>query len=343
MITGWCDMWRKLLGGCILLLVVEFFSCSSGIKLQFQKPAGKQYIGIRQLVIAPCEGKDDAKLICNYLTSLLKQNDYLFLCDRNQFSTALEQIQLTYEKIKQLDSINQYAILPNVDAIVFSELKSIEILPDELGVEKVEKSVWTGEYERDQNGQIIEEMSPSGEKLRKKKIKFEMVNQHFRVRSAKMSVNFQLIDLKKGTSLFSQDLIENYTSGKIIKEESQPIPTDDEIKRTLAQNIVVKFLGYVEPKRITVKRSIEKGTALIDSGAVYAKTGRWLQAQEIWSEAEKAFPTDARIYYNLGLAAEAQGDYNAAEIYYKKAALLNAKKKLYEKAVKNIRKVWQEK
>ena len=336
-------MWRKLLWLSILLFFVEFFSCASGIKLQFQKPAGKQYVGIRQLVVAPCEGKDDVKLICDYLTSLLKQSDYFFVFDRNQFSSALDQINLTYEKIKQLDSLSQYAILPNVDAIIYSELKSIEILPDELGVEQVQKSVWTGEYERDQNGQIIEEIGPDGEKQRKKKIKLEMVDQHFRVRNAKMSANFELIDLKKGASLFSQDLIENYTSGKIIKEESQPIPTDDEVKRTLAQNIVAKFLGYVAPKKITVKRKIEKGTALIDSGAVYAKAGNWSQAQETWSEAEQAFPIDARIYYNLGLAAEAQGDFDSAQTYYQKAVLLNPKKKLYQKAAENINKVWQEK
>lgn len=336
-------MVRKFLGVVIFLFFVDFFFCSSGIKLQFQKPAEKRYIGIRRLVIAPCEGSDDAVLICNNLTSRLKQTDYFFLFDRNNFSTALEQHQLSYEKIKQLDSLSQAAKFLDVDGIIFSELKSIEILPDEQGVEPVVKSVWTGEYERDENGQIIEETSPTGEKVKKKKIKLQTVDQHFRIRNAKMNVSFQLIDIEKNTSILAQDLIENYTSGKIIKEESQQIPTDDEIKRILAQNIVDRFFSKIQPQKITTKRLLEKGTTLIDSGAVYAKAGRWNQAQEVWKEAEKAFPTDARILYNLGLAAEAQGDYTTAEIYYKKAVLLNPKKKLYQKAGQNIRKVWQEK
>lgn len=336
-------MWRKLLGGVILLFFVDFFSCSSRIKLQFQQPAGKLMVGMRRLVIAPCESSGDATLVCNCLTSRLKEREYFLLFDSNKFGAALEQNQLTYENIKQLDSLSQFAKLLTVDGIIFSELKSIEIQPDEQGIEQVKKTVWTGEYERDQNGQVIEEISPTGEPVRKKKFKLQTVDQHFRVRNARLVIKFQLISLEKGAMVFSQELTENFTSGKIIKEESQLVPTDDEIKRTLVQNVVVRFLDRITPNPIFVKRRIEKGIALIDSGAVYAKAGRWRAAQEIWMEAEQAFPTDARIHYNLGLAAEAQGDYRAAEIYYKKAVLLNPKNKLYQQAVQNIRKVWQEK
>jgi hypothetical protein len=336
-------MWRKILGVVILLFFVDFFSCSSGIKLQFHQPVGKPLIGIRKLVIAPGEGSNDVALVCSYLTSRLKQHDYFLLFDSNKFSLSLEQNQLTYENVKQLDSLSRIVKLEGVDGIIFSELKSLEIPPDEPGIEQVKKSVWTGEYERDQNGQIIEELSPTGEAIKKKKFKLQTVDQHFKIRNARLIVSFQLIDLKKGSVIFSQELTTNYTSGKIIKEEEQPVPTDNDIKRLLAQNVVDELLGKIEPRSIIVKRPLEKGIALIDSGAVHAQAGRWSQAQQVWHEAEELFPTDARIYYNLGLAAEAQGDYKAAEIYYKKAALLNPGKKLYQKAMNNIRKVWQKK
>jgi len=336
-------MKRKLFGVVILLFFVDFFSCSSGIKLQFQQPKTRELIEIRRLVIAPCEGNNDAGLVCDYLNSRLEQSKYFILSDRNLFNAALEQNQLTYENIKQLDSLSFDVRFLDADAIVFSELKSIENLPDEQGTEAIEKSVWTGEYERDTNGQIIEEISATGETIRKKKFKLQTVDQHFRIRNAKLHVEFRFIDLKKKTLIFSQELAENYTSGKIIKEESQPIPTDDEIKRILVQNIVDRFLGKIKPGNITVKRPIETGTALLDSGVVHAKADRWRQAQAIWNEAEKAFPMDARIYYNRGLAAEAQGDYSSAEIYYQKAVLLDPEKKLYQKAVNNIRTVWQKK
>lgn len=343
MLKGWCAMRRKVYTIINFLFFVNFFYCSSGIKLQFQQPAGKQLIGIKRIAIAPCEGSDDAVLICDYLSSRLKQKDYFLLFDRNKFSIALEQHQLTYKKIKQLDSLSQFAKLLAVDGIIFSELKSIEISPDEQGIEQVEKSVWTGEYERDVNGQIIEEITPGGEKIKKKKYKLQMVDQHFRIRKARISVSFQLINLNAGKYIFSEDLIENYSSDKIIKEESQHIPTDDEIKRTLSFKIVDKIFNKIAPNSITKKRVIETGTALIDSGAVHAKEGRWSRAKEFWNEAQKLFPTDAKAYYNLGLAVEAQGDFKSAEIYYKQAVLINPKKKLYQKAVENIKKIWQEK
>ena len=343
MMKGWCEMWRKLFRVIFLLFFVVFFFCSSGIKLQFQKPAERKFVGIKSLVIAPAPGGKDAALVYEYLNKSLGGSDYFILSDRNKFNAALEQNQLTYENIRQLDSLGQNAKFLEVDAIVFSDLKSIEIMPDEQGVEPVEKSVWTGEYERDENGQVIEEISENGEKTRKKKFKIETVDQNFRIRNATIRVDFQLIDIKKYSAIFSQQLSENYSSGKIIKEELQPIPTDDEIKRILAQRIVSNYLKKIEPQRITVKRSIEQGTALIDSGAVFAKAAQWNMAQQVWNEAERISPTDAKIYYNLGLAAEALGDYKSAEIYYLKASVLNPEKKLYQKSVQNIKQVWQEK
>lgn len=336
-------MWRKLLGAFFLLFFVVFFSCASGIKLQFQRPIDNKFIGIKSLVIAPVQTGDDAVLVYDYLNQLLKNSDYFTLFDRNNFSAVLEQNQLSYENIKQLDSLGRTARFLDVDAIIFSELKSIQIMPDEQGVEPVEKSVWTGEYERDENGQVIEEISETGEKIRKKKFKTETVDHHFRIRNATLSLDFQLIDLKKYSKIFSRQLIENYTSGKIIKEEAQPIPANDEIKRILTQRVVANFLKNIEPQQITVRRPIEQGTALIDSGTVFARAARWSLARQVWNEAEKASPTDARVYYNLGLAAEAQGDYKAAEIYYMKASVLNPEKKLYQKSAQNIKQVWQEK
>ena len=336
-------MWRKILAAVILIIIGDFFSCSSGVKLQFQQPGQDHLIGIKRLVIAPCDGADEAGLLCNFLTTLIKQTDYFELFDSNKFSAALEQEQLSYEKIKQAGLNSQVGKLLNVNGVIFSELKSLEISADEQGVEKVEKNVWTGEYERDANGTIIEELSPTGEKTKKKKYKHQLVDQHYRFRKAKIEASFQLVNLQQGSSIVTRELTENYVSDKIIREENQKAPSDDEIKNTIALNIVQKFFDEIAPKAITVKRVIEMGTALIDSGAIYAKTGQWNRAREYWDQAQKVYPADARVLYNMGLAFEAQGDYKSAVIYYKKASLLNPKKKLYQQAVQNLGNMWQKK
>lgn len=334
-------MWRRFFLAVLVVYLVTLLACAAGVKLQFQQPAKEHLRGIKRMVVAPGSGSEEALILSNSIITLLNQTDYFQLYDRNKFSVALEQNHLTYEKVKLADSLHQIGKLLQVDGIIFSELKNLELLPDEQGVEKVEKSVWTGEYERDQTGNIIEEVSPTGEEVKKKKYKIQPVEQHFRFRKAKIGAAFQLIDLKRGASILSRELTENYISDKLVKEESHRIPPDDEIKNRLIVKMVQNFFREIAPRTVSIRRTIEKGIALIDSGAIHARAGRWNRAQEFWDQAQKVHPTDARVYYDLGLACEAQGDYEAAEIYYKKASLLNPKKKLYQKASENIRRMWQ--
>ena len=327
----------------ILLFIVNILACSSRIKLQFHQPNKAELVGIKRLVVAPCEGDENASLLCDFLKNAIVQTDYFELYDNDGFSLALQQHQLSYENIKQGDSLGQVGKLLNVNGVIFSELMALEILPDELGVDQVEKSVWTGEYERDENGEIIEAVSPTGERTKKKKFKLQKVDQHYRIRKAKIDARFQLVDLQKSVSIMTKELKEGFISEKFIQEENQKAPSDDEIKNKLAMKVAQLFFNEIVPKKIKVKRAIESGIAIADSGVVYAKNDQWKKARAWWLQAEKVNPTDARIQYNLGLVSEALGDYKYAEMYYKKASLLNPKKKLYQKAVQNLRKRWQDK
>lgn len=336
-------MRRRIFVILFLMFIVNLLVCSSRIKLQFQQPAKKDLIGFKRLVVAPCDGTEEAGLLCGFLTEMIEQADYFELFDRNKFTMALDQNQLTYEKIKQADSLVQIGNLLNVNGIIFSELKSLEILRDLEGVDKVEKMVWTGEYERDQHGEIIEEESESGEIIKKKKFKLETVDHHYRIRRAKIETNFQLIDLQKGASIIAQQLVDSLTTEKIIREENHKAPSDDEMKNAIIQQAAQKFFDQIAPRKIEAKRVIESGSAPVDSGKVYAKAGQWVKARKYWDREQQIHPNDARVQYNLGLACEAMGDYKSAEIFYKKASLLNPKNKLYQKAIEKLRKVWQEK
>lgn len=336
-------MRRRILVVLAMVFIVNLMVCSSRIRLQFHQPSKKDLIGIKRLVIAPCEGTDEAGLLCGFLKEMVEQADYFELFDRNKFTMALEQNQLTYEKIKQADSLVQIGILLNVNGIIFCELKSLKTLRDEQGVDKVEKMVWTGEYERDQQGEIIEEMNESGEITKKKKFKLQTVDHHYRIRKAKIKANFKLIDLQKAAAIVTQELVDSLASEKIIREENQKAPSDDEMKNAIIQRAVQKFFTQIAPRKITTKRVIESGAVPIDSGIVYAKNGQWIKAMDFWDRSQRINPNNPRIQYNLGLACEAMGDYNSAEIFYKKASLLNPKKKLYQKAIQKLRKVWQEK
>lgn len=333
---------KYLIASFALISAVYFFSCSSGNKLRFYQPSKQNLVGIRKLVIAPYDKDAHTELLGRALENALKQSNYFLVFDKKKFGSVLEQYSLTFDSLTQADSTSKIGKLLNVDGVVFSTVKKLEILPTEKGVDRIEKMVWTGEYERDATGEIIEEVSAEGKSVKKKKFKLQPVDQSYQIRKAEIGAEFKLADLKKGGLIFSKEMTEKYTSGKIIPEEGQALPTDEAVKRKLIVQINQRFINEIAPQTLEVKRVVESGPTMIDSGAVFAKKGEWKKAADMWDQAKKMYPANASVYYNLGLASEAQGDFESAEIYYRKAALLNSKSKLYQKAIENIRAMWQE-
>ncbi len=332
-------MWRRFLFiFSIIGLLMDFGF--AGDKLRFQEPAQPALTGIKIIAVAPCAEQEEAQQLCGFLQTGLAASDYFELFDQNKLTAALEQQRLSYQSLRSSDSSAQISKVIRIDGILFAAIKKLELLPDELGVEKVPKSVWTGEYERDNAGNIIEEVGPTGEMVKKKKFKLQTVEQHFRIRRANLIASFELINLKNGKLILARERTENYTSEKLIQEDSPRIPRDDEIKRLLIATMVRNFLAEIWPKSVTTSRKIEKIDVVPDSGLTLAQSSQWKKAQQFWERLQKKAPTDARIYYNLGLALEAQGDFETAERYYLQASLLNNKQKLYQKAIQNLRKKW---
>lgn len=60
-------------------------------------------------------------------------------------------------------------------------------------------------------------------------------------------------------------------------------------------------------------------------GLEMAKRGLWKEALLRWINAAKLNPADARIHNNLAVAYENEGDYEKAEMHYKKAMELDPK------------------
>ena len=238
---------KYLISLLVVIFATYFFSCSSGNKLRFYQPVKQNLIGVRKVVIAPCAGTEDASLLCAVLESAIKKTNYFQLFDKNKFESVLEQYNLTFDLLFQADTTSKLGKLLNVDALAFANLKKLEIFPTEKGTDRVEKMVWTGEYERDETGEIIEEVTAQGKTVKKKKFKFQPVDQGYQIRTGKISAEFRLIDLKKGSVIYSQELAGDYNSGKIIHDEGQTIPTNDTVKRQLILQISRRFINEISP------------------------------------------------------------------------------------------------
>ena len=72
------------------------------------------------------------------------------------------------------------------------------------------------------------------------------------------------------------------------------------------------------------QRSLDQDPELnMKFGLDMAKNGLWKEALLRWENAVKLAPKDARIHNNLAIAYENEGDYEKAEMHYKKAIELD--------------------
>lgn len=317
----------------VLLLIVLFFGKSyASEKIKIFKPAQDILWGIKKLAITEFKNQADQN-IESLLLERLKQTKYFHVLSSQEIKATLAEKKLASDSLSQLADVLR---ILEIDGIVSGEIKAYHVEPDEHGTEKIKKAIWTGEYERDQFGKIIEE-NINGQPVKKKKFEEKLVEQKYRIRKGVVHVIFNVIAGKSGKRILTSSITKNYNSGKVPEEEVKSLPSADLILKNLSVEAVNELLKQISPKLIQVKREIESGEGFIDEGKAYALSNLWTAAIETWLKAEAMFPNNSAVYYNLGLAYEAQGEYEKAEIYYKKAYLLKGKK-LYQKAIDNLRK-----
>jgi len=317
-------------------------SCATGSKLRFQLPAHVSLAGVKRLAIAPCTGLKEATALEEKLVNDLDSLDYFILFDKNKLIDTLRHHQLTYSQIAESDSAALIKIGEELflDAMLFSDLKILEVDIEAHGSEKIERKVWTGDYERDEFGEIITENNAYGVEVKKKKLKVKILEQEFQIRKATIEVFFRFVDFQMGSVFGAWNINENYVDNTLIGKDMENLPDDNQIKKILINRALKNLLGEIAPQIILVKRPIETGIAAIDSGVVFARNNQWNEALKIWRRAEQAYPNNAKVYYNLGLALEAQGNFRPAEMQYLNASLLDINNKLYEKALENIQQIW---
>jgi Tfp pilus assembly protein PilF len=61
---------------------------------------------------------------------------------------------------------------------------------------------------------------------------------------------------------------------------------------------------------------------LVGVSSVLISQGEWAAAAQILQQTLETYGGDARLYFNLGVVAQAQGDISAAGNFYNQAALL---------------------
>ncbi len=326
-------------------LIFLISACASGNKFQFKRPGQIAFAGIKRLVVAPVTGiKQRHELERKLLAEIEKTGFYIILRDDDVRSIMMKH-NLTYDDIAAADSsrLSEIGAWLQADGILFSELKTLDVQYLALGSQKVEKLVWTGEYERDEFGEIIMVEDSTGAKVKKKKLKVKFIEQKFQLRDAKGEAIFRLMDFQTGGIIGSWNKVEHYIENIVEGEKSEKFRDEKEIKKMLLDKIVTEFVSEIGPRMEEVKVKPDIGIAELDSGLVFAQKNDWAKALDVWERAETKYPNNAGVYFNIGIAHEATGDLKLAEMYYLKARLLDPENKKYQKAINRIKKIWTEK
>ena len=334
---------RRLASLVLVSLIIG--ACASGIQLQFKRPKQIAFAGIKRLVVAPVTGiKQRHQLEEKLVAALAKTGFYQVLRDAD-IHNVMQKYELSYDDIAAADSakLNEIAGWLEADGILFCELKTLDVDYMALGKQKVEKLVWTGEYERDKYGEIIEVEDSTGAKVKKKKLKVMFVDQKFQLRDAKGEAIFRLIDFQTGGMIGTWNKEEHIIEDIVEGDKSTQFRAENEIRQTLLNKIVQGFVEEIAPKVQFMKLELATGIAELDSGIAFARQNKWHQAIEVWQRAEGKYPNNAGIYYNIGIGYEAIGDLKLAQQYFLKAKLIDPKNKNYERALQRIQKIWAEK
>jgi hypothetical protein len=232
-----------------------------------------------------------------------------------------------------------------VQALIFGEVTTYNA-EDKQGNEKVKKQVWTGEYETDKDGNIVEEEGLFGMKYKQKKFKEQFVNEPFVVRSATVAVHFRVVDVNTGHLVAIKSASSSYNEKATGTEEIGKLPDKQQILGNLSCKVVRTFVPHIAPYYTKAIKEFEKGTGASKQAVKMAQNNLWDEALEIFQKEVRTNPTPSN-YYNLGVCYEALGMYDNAEEQYKNAVNLKPKDSYIEalagvKQLKEEREIFRE-
>ena len=158
-------------------------------------------------------------------------------------------------------------------------------------------------------------------------------------KEARVRVDVKIIDARTAAVVAAVPLSGTEKDGGCMKDSYPSIESDDTLidKAMSKMGNELRFLiaphEVVRSVKLRTKDKEDKAVSeRLKRGAEYAKSGGWDMAIRGMGAGATAEPDSAAAQYNLGVAREAEGQLEAAQEHYKKAARIDPDK-LYVGAV----------
>lgn len=269
----------------------------------------------RSVAVLPFEGDYNRELttdIEGLLTGIrLGETPYFNVVERKALDTVLKEIRLSQSGIVNKEQGLRLGKLLGIKAYYTGTVTS---------------PVYQQNYYQESRGYCAEEDSKKGFLGRKCK---RWVETTISCNKAEVVYSFtpKLVEIESGRILYSES-IKGVATANSCPDQTTPAPSESQLKRAAKENALATFRRDVAPSFATVDIPLMDSTDTISNdrakhkllqGLEFAKGNRLDRACELWHEASELGAPSLSILYNLGVCAEAAGDFERAGELYRKA------------------------
>jgi len=260
----------------LLLLMSCLFSCAAPqVELDFKRPAEVDMSNYRKIAIADFRGPNrSGSQAASILTSELYKTGYFDIFERQQMEKILDEQDFAASGLVDDATAAKIGRVLGVQALILGEVTTYSA-EDKQGKEKVKKQVWTGEYETDKDGNIVEEEGLFGMKYKQKEYKEGFVNEPYVVRSATVAIHFRVVDVNTGHLVAIKSASRSYNQKATGTEQIGNLPDKQHILGNLSREVVQTFVPHIAPHYTKATKEFEKGTGASKQGIKMAQSYLW--------------------------------------------------------------------
>ncbi len=269
----------------LMLSICLFFSCAAPkVELQVRRPAEVDMSHYRKIAVADFRGPEHSgSQAASILTSEVHETGYFDIFERREMERILDEQDFAVSGLVDDTTAVEIGRILGVSALIFGDVTSYNA-EDQQGTEKVKKQVWTGAYEKDKDGNIVEEKGLFGTKHRKKIFRERFVDQPYVVRSATVGINFRVVDVKTGHLVAVKSESSSFNEKATGTNKIVKLPDKQCILERLSRNVVKTFVRHIAPYHTTMTKKFERGTGASKQAVKMAQRGLWDEAQKSFRE-----------------------------------------------------------
>lgn len=334
---------RSALVAAVCLGLAGCFTPMEKVKIERLEPPLADVRGIRELAVLPFADKalgyEVGDLVAGKLANVIVSTGRYRVMKLDQVKKRLAAAKINFAYPPDGAMVRRIGVVLNVDAVLCGEIRKFSF--DETGrVLKSREQVWTDEYMRDRDGNVISDAGQGEESVPRKRMESRVVEKNALRRSAVLELDIRVSDAFLGNVICAETESESGSWEGTGPAGIARIPPREVIFDLLLDRASKKFVRQIAVHPIEEERVLERGMFPATSlGVELAKNNLWDEAAEKWMQATKAKPAESAAYYNLGVAFERKGILDFASKAYQNALARNPQSERYIKAVAAIQKL----